>query len=136
MDGLAQLNCEFSEKVQNITHLIKDAEARSAYMKLEEQRIYNKRKALEKKIENLKNYIFVNMVLKNTKKVDVGTFTVAIRKNPPKVEVVEITEVPTRFIKEKTEFTVDKKGILAAIKNGEQDIEGIKLVESESIMIR
>ena len=80
-------------------------------------------------------YIDANMKLKGTKKVDVGTFTITMRKNPLKVEVVEITDIPERFIKAKTEFTVDKKGILAAVKDGEE-IDGIKIIQSESIMIR
>ena len=135
MDALSQVEDEFIDKVKNITHLLKDSEYHCNYLKLEEERINKKRKILEKKIENLKMYIDANMKLKGTKKVDVGTFTITVRKNPLKVEVVEITDIPERFIKAKTEFTVDKKGILAAVKDGEE-IDGIKIIQSESIMIR
>ena len=135
MDALSQVEDEFIDKVKNITHLLKDSEYHCNYLKLEEERINKKRKILEKKIENLKMYIDANMKLKGTKKVDVGTFTITVRKNPLKVEVVEITDIPSRFIKTKTEFTVDKKAILESIKSGEE-VDGVKLVQTESLLIR
>ena len=135
IDALSQVEDEFIDKVKNITHLLKDSEYHCNYLKLEEERINKKRKILEKKIENLKMYIDANMKLKGTKKVDVGTFTITVRKNPLKVEVVEITDIPSRFIKTKTEFTVDKKAILESIKSGEE-VDGVKLVQTESLLIR
>ena len=135
MDALSEVDDEFNDKVKNITHLLKDSEYHCNYLKLEEERINKKRKILEKKIENLKMYIDANMKLKGTKKVDVGTFTITVRKNPLKVEVVEITDIPSRFIKTKTEFTVDKKAILESIKSGEE-VDGVKLVQTESLLIR
>ena len=135
MDALSEVDDEFNDKVKNITHLLKDSEYHCNYLKLEEERLNKKRKSLEKKIDNLKIYIDANMKLRGTKKVDVGTFTITVRKNPPKVEVVEFNDIPTRFIKSKTEYSVDRKGILEAIKLGEE-VDGIKLVQTESLMIR
>ena len=135
MDALSEVDDEFNDKVKNITHLLKDSEYHCNYLKLEEERLNKKRKSLEKKIENLKMYIDANMKLRGTKKVDVGTFTITVRKNPLKVEVVEITDIPSRFIKTKTEFTVDKKAILESIKSGEE-VDGVKLVQTESLLIR
>ena len=135
MDALSQVDDEFNEKVKNITHLLKDTEYHCNYLKLEEDRINKKRKSLEKKIDNLKIYIDANMKLRGTKKVDVGTFTITVRKNPPKVEVVEFNDIPTRFIKSKTEYSVDRKGILEAIKLGEE-VSGVQLIQTESLSIR
>ena len=135
MDALSQVDDEFNEKVKNITHLLKDTEYHCNYLKLEEDRINKKRKSLEKKIDNLKIYIDANMKLRGTKKVDVGTFTITVRKNPPKVEVVEFNDIPTRFIKSKTEYSVDRKGILEAIKSGEE-VSGVQLIQTESLSIR
>ena len=135
MDALSQVDDEFNEKVKNICCLLKDAEYRCNYMKLEEDRINKKRKILENKIQNLKLYIDANMKLKGTRRVEAGTFTITVRKNPPKVEVVEFTDIPDRFIKSKTEYSVDRKGILEAIKSGEE-VSGVQLIQTESLSIR
>ena len=66
MDALSDVTDEFNEKVKNICCLLKDAEYRCNYMKLEEDRINKKRKILENKIQNLKLYIdFASIVCYN-----------------------------------------------------------------------
>lgn len=51
---------------------------------------------------------------------------VSIAKNPMSVEITDETKIPKEFIKEKIEYTIDKKGLLDHFKSTGELIDGVK----------
>jgi len=66
-------------------------------------------------------------------KVKGRLFTLAFQKNPPSVEVMDESLIPSDYIK--TVTSVDKKLILEALKSG-HSVSGCSLSQSESLRIR
>lgn len=81
-------------------------------------------------------YIAESMQRTGVKKVERPEFTISYRKPSKAVNILDETIIPNTFIKEKTTKSVDKAGIAAAIKAG-QEIAGAALVDgSPSITVR
>jgi hypothetical protein len=66
-------------------------------------------------------------------KIKTPLFTVSLQKNPPSVEIVNEDLIPEQF--KKVTYTVAKKDILEALKNG-QVIEGAEIKQTKSLRIR
>jgi hypothetical protein len=71
-----------------------------------------------------------------TEKTETDRFTVAIRANPPSVEVLEPTLVPAEFIRTVTTMSVDKRAILELLKTTGEVPEGIEIVRKQRLEIR
>lgn len=122
----AQSICQF------ITVLESDAEA----FKAEEKRIAERRKAMENRAKQIKEYVKMNMQALSIPEIKAGTFTLKLQDNPPAVEVLNESAIPARF------FTIipetkqlDKKRVADAIKAGES-IEGARLTRGQSLRIK
>lgn len=103
--------------------------------KAEEKRIAARRKAMENNLEGMKTYLTENMTRLQLDKIKAGTFTIAL-EGSQFVVVDDEQAIPPRF------FTIipetkqlNKVGLKAAIKNGE-DIKGAHLEKGKHIRIR
>ncbi len=126
----------YETKVERIVKWRQSLQAFTDNCKAEEERIYNRRKAAENKITALQWLLEKSMEQLKTKKLTVGTFTLAMQHNPPSVFIADTRLLPDHFwrvIPEQRE--PDKKEILAALKEG-QAIPGAFLSRSESLRIR
>lgn len=81
-------------KVENILEFISDCRARAEYLMEEENRLYKKRKSLEKKVDYLKSLVFGVMKQSDLKKATYGTWDVSIAKTAPKIIVDDEMWVP------------------------------------------
>jgi len=133
-DTLEALNDAIEDKVENIGKIIKTVEAEASGLKLEEQRLADRRKALEANVKRLKLYAEQSMQDVGMKKIKGQLFTFSIQKNPPSVEVLDDSEVP------KVYFTIpspvlDKKALMEELKLG-HEVPGVQLKQGESLRIR
>jgi len=88
---------------------------------------------LEAEVGRLKSYVESNMRAAKIDKVKGRLFTLAFQKNPPSVEVMDESLIPSDYIK--TVTSVDRKLILEALKAG-QAVTGCEIRQSESLRIR
>jgi predicted nuclease with TOPRIM domain len=133
-DTLESIEDAIEEKIKNIVYLIKNIEADINMFKEEEKRLSTRRKTLENKLENLKNYLETQMRIANLNKIKAGTFNVSFRKTPPKVTVINEEKIPQEYwIPQQPKL--DKDGLKKALKNG-QTIEGVELTQEEKLNIR
>lgn len=107
-------------KVENILEFISDCRARAEYLMEEENRLYKKRKSLEKKIEYLKSLVFGVMKQSDLKKATYGTWDVSIAKTPARLIIDDEQFVPDAFCK--TVRSVDKTALKSALVDGEYKI--------------
>lgn len=133
-DTLESIEDAIEEKVEKTAFLIRNLEADVKAIKEEEKRLADRRKALEKKIENIKDYLREQLELAGIDKVKRPTITVSIQNNPPSVRVVNEELIPSHFMIPQPP-KLDKKGILEKLKHGE-NVPGVELQQTRGLRIR
>jgi len=118
---------DFRAKSQNIAKWTLDIAGVESMIEAEIARLQRKKKAAEGLRTRLMAYIKSCMDQADVQKIESPTVTLRIQKNPPSVEILEEQKLPARFIKIKQITEIDKTGMLAALKNGE-DVPGARLV--------
>ena len=134
VDTLEALQGEIEEKAENIAKLVKNLEADAKIIKEEEQRLAERRRAIEAKVERLKAYLQQQLEVAGLQKVKRPTITVAIQNNPPSVEIADEKLIPSEFMIPQP-AKIDKKAILERLKNGEE-IPGCSIKQTKGVRIR
>lgn len=134
VDTLEALQEAIEDKAENIAKLVKNLEADVKIIKEEEQRLAERRRAIEAKIERLKAYLQEQLETAGIEKVKRPTITVAIQANPPSVDIIDETLIPADFFIHQP-AKLDKKAILERLKNGEA-IPGVTLKQTKGVRIR
>ena len=104
-------------------------------IKTEIKRLQDLKKLKENKIENLKKYTKECLEEADIKKLSTSLGNISIRKLPGSVEVLEEDSIPAEYKKEVVTVTVDKKSILADLKEGVV-VPGVTLKTGTSLTIK
>jgi len=135
LEKLEKAEGEFKEKAKNVCAYILNLEAELDSVKEVEKRIQRRRKALEKKVEYLRDYVVFHMHKMEISeiKADDFSFNIKICDGRESVEIINeegIDDMYFNFTK-----TPNKKLIGIAIKDGEK-VEGCCLVRRPYLMIK
>lgn len=133
-DTLQAIDEAIDDKVQGAALLIRNIEAQAAAIKVEEKRLSDRRKFFENNCKNIKDYLYQQMVAVDKRRVKGALVTVGIQKNPASLEIATDAVIPPEYMISQ-EPKVDKKALLAAVKDGLQ-WDGITLKQGESVRIR
>ena len=153
-DTLESFEIDLTEKATNVAAFARNLEATAKAIKEAEQAMARRRRALENRARWIKDYLKTNMEATGISKIESPWFVLAIRKNPPAVEVVNVDELPDDTVTVTLEMgraaynqarehfnghkvtgtKVDKAGIKTRLKAGE-GIEGARLVRSTRLQI-
>ena len=133
--ALDEITDNIQMKAENMAKLIKSIEGNINALKDEEKRLQAKRKALENKVVNIKEYLENQLKAMGLKKVQGNLFTVSIQKNPQSVNILNEDLIPEQFKEVVTTTKIDRRELLAALKEG-QEIEGVEIKQTESLRIR
>lgn len=131
---------DLSEKLEGYCKFIKNLDNTIAGLKEEEERLRARRKRLESAKEHAKTAMRDVMNEAGEKKIECGTFTVSVQKNPPHLVYDEgyIENIPVRYLIPQ-EPKIDTKVLIEDLKSGEniEELDGIAHLEyGESIRIR
>ena len=124
-------------KAQNVAYAIKNLEATAAAIKQAEGDMAARRKATEKRVEHLREYVKTCMEVAGVSKIDCPHFALSIKKNPAAVDIFEPGMVPTEFMRqpEPPPAAPDKAAIKAALQAG-RDVPGAMLAQGTRLEIR
>lgn len=136
-DTLEAEGGELQVKASNVGFVCRNLEASAAAIKDAEAQMAARRKALENRAARLRAYLLDSMTLAGVDKIESPYFAIAIRKNPPSLEVLDEAQVPTGY------FTsppppppaLDRKLILTALKEG-VDVPGCRIKQSRRVDIK
>ena len=134
-DTLEGLEGDLTQKADQIGKLVKMLSRQADMCELEAKRLGDRSDKLRKRAESVTAYLHACMNVAGVRKVENGLFNIAIRKTP---DVVELDEelLPKRWFRERITEAPDRRGILAAVKAGEE-IRGATLVTNrEKLYIR
>ena len=105
-----------------------------------DKEIHRLKRAKERKnkaIDRLNKAVVDYMTATNTRKTEVGTFAVSLRKSEA-IEITDVTKIPEKFIKTTTKVTTapDKTAIKKFLEEKEGNIvDGAVLVVNENLKI-
>lgn len=124
-------------KAQNTAYAVKTLKATVEAIKVEEKNMATRRKAIENHIMRIEEYLKTCMEVAGVLKIECAHFRIAIKKNPPSVEVFEPSLVPVEFMKtpEPPPPDVDKAAIRGAIASG-KEVPGAMMVQGTRVEIK
>lgn len=128
------LQLERAEKLENIGCYIKNLEAEIEAIKAEKDKLMERAKAKEKKVERLKDYVAVNLINNNELKFDSPRVSYSFRKSE-QVDVRDESKIPSDYMVTKTKIEPDKTAIKKAIKEGIA-IDGAILIQKMNLQIK
>jgi hypothetical protein len=131
---LEEVKARFEDKAEGVMKIVRMTEGEVSAFKQEEERIYKARKAREKKIEWLKEYLRQNMKMTETKVVQAGTFKLMRVASKPSVLIQDETALPGDYIIRKETFSPDKMRIFEVLSGGGQ-VPGAALVPNEYLKV-
>lgn len=120
------------EKVEGYCQIISEMIGDSAKFKAEIDRITAKKKSLDNKVTWLKGQLLNFYIANGGEKIEVGTFTVSVRKSEY-VDIPDASLIPKKYLKVKTE--PDKIAIKDALKHGLK-VKGAAISTRESVQIK
>lgn len=135
MTMLDQISEDIKQKSINIGALIRNLEVESLSIKDAIDKMESRKISVDKKIENLKEYLKSNLERCDLKEVKSAMFDVKIKINPAAVIVQDMKVIPDKYFKEIIEKRLDKFLIAQELKN-EIMIPGVALERRTRIDIR
>jgi hypothetical protein len=136
-DTLEGLSGEMEVKATNVAAFCRNLEASADAIKNAEAQMANRRKAIERRAESLRQYLKLNMERTGILKIESPQFCLSIKKNPPAVHVEAPELVPEKFMKAPPPPppALDKKAVAEALKAGE-DVPGCRLEQGTRLEIK
>ncbi len=134
-EALESVEGELTEKLQNITYIIRNNESDIATIDEEIKRLQARKKSLTGNIDRLKTYMLDCMKIADVKKINTSLNTWSIAKNPASVNITDESLLPKEYIITEVVNKVDKKAILTVLKDG-IEIKGAELKQGERLAIK
>lgn len=132
-DTLEAIDEALELKLENTAKIIRTIEAETNALKLEEERFRKRRQVMENNIDRMKQYIFEAMQTTGKERLKGNHITLRLQSNPPSVHLLNMESIPAHYLVEQPS-TVDKKAVLADLKNG-ISVEGAELLQKKSLRI-
>jgi hypothetical protein len=136
-DTLESVSGDLTAKAVNVAMFIKNIDATAEAIKQAEKEMAERRKALEKKAESIRDYLKYNMQACNMTKIECPYFALTLKKNPPAVVVDDVDAIPNNlFVCPEPPLPFpDKKAIAQLLKEG-VEVPGAHLEQSERLEIK
>lgn len=132
-EALEDIDEKIEVKADNIAKLIKGLEGQKDICKAEEERIYKRRKSIENRIENLKEYLKATMIATDKRKFKTDLFSFNIQKNRASIKILDEEKVPEEYVEYDRKVLKDK--LKKAITEG-LEVDYAELVQTESLRVR
>jgi hypothetical protein len=136
-DTLEGMSGELEVKAANVVGFTRNLEALAVAIKAEEERLSSRRKAVEKRAASLSAYVLSCMQVAGVQKIEGPRFRIAVRDNPPAVDVFDAAQVPAEFMRkpEPPPPAVDKAAVKDALKAG-KDVPGCRMTQGKRLEVR
>lgn len=136
-DTLEGLQYPVEQKAQNVAFVIRNMESLAEQIKQAEEQMATRRKAIENRAANVKQYLLQNMERCGISKIESPYFKISIRNNPASVVVDDAGAIPSEFYRypEAPPPSPDKKLIKQVIESG-VDVPGVHLERGTSLSIK
>jgi hypothetical protein len=134
-DTLEALAGELEDKAVNVAKFLRNMEAMADAIKAAEADMAKRRKALENRVQWLKDYLKGNMEHSGITKIECPYFKLSIQSNPASVNILDEVAIPDQFKEQVVSWKIDKTAIKKAILAG-QSVAGASLVNGTRLVIK
>lgn len=135
-DTLEGLGGDLQEKSVNVAKFFRNLESMAVQIKLAEDQMAARRKAIEKRITRLKEYLKTQMERAGISKIECPYFVISIKQNPASVQILDETLIPRDYFKEiPVSYVLDKILCKAAMNDG-YEIPGCYLSHGTRLEIK
>lgn len=138
MELIERMEGALEEKAVALSSYIKNLEAEKDAIATAKNNMAEREKRLSKRLTYLLDYLQTNMERTGITEITRSAyFTIKLKKNPPKVEILDEAEIPVDYIKTKvvTTSSVDKIRLLGDLKTG-VEVPGAILVQNNRVEIK
>lgn len=132
-EALEEIDEKIEVKADNIAKLIRGLEGQKDICKAEEERIYERRKSIENRINNLKEYLEATMIATDKRKFKTDLFSFNIQKNRASLKILDEEKVPEEYVEYDRKVLKDK--LKKAITEG-LEVDYAELIQTESLRVR
>lgn len=136
-DTLEGMSGDLITKAENTIGFMRHLEATAASIKSAEAEMAARRSAIDKRVEQLKEYVLTSMKSAGLQKIECPYFAISVARNPPSVEIYDADSIPLSFMRTPPTPppTPDKKALLDAMKAG-TEVEGCRIKQGERLAIK
>ena len=137
-DTLEGMSGDLETKSISCAMVARNIEATAAAIKDAETAMATRRKALENRAASLRQYVLDNMLFSGIQRVECPQFRLAVKDNPPAVDIFDIAQVPAEFMTPAPPApppAPDRAAIKAAIKAG-RDVAGCRITQGQRLEIK
>lgn len=99
LDTLEGMGGELESKAINVAMVVRNTEAEVAAIKDAMKQMKERCEAKERKAERIRKYLLDNMQVAGVLKIECPYFKLAVRDNPPAVEVFDQAQVPDSLLR-------------------------------------
>lgn len=118
-DSIQDMQEDFEQKAKDILYILMNMGSDIAAFKAEEARLKERRITLERQKSRLEDYLRDNLAASEWSEISNGVLTAKVGKGRPVAEIVDEALIPDEYMTIKTSVAVDKKELLAALKENE-----------------
>jgi hypothetical protein len=129
---LEHIEHAIEEKGAGIAAVLANLDADAQACATEEKRLAARRARFERNAESLRRYVHVQMEGRGIQRIAAGTFSFALKRCPPSVEVIDEARVPEGFKRKKQSEAVDKAAVLAAWREHGECVPGTRIVDDRT----
>ncbi|MGZ8212917.1 MAG: siphovirus Gp157 family protein [Methylosarcina sp.] len=134
-DTLEAFTGELEDKAVNVAKFLRNMEAMAEAIKNAEADMAKRRKALENRVQWLKDYLKGNMEQTGITKIECPYFKLSVQNNPAAVHILDEDAVPDEFKEKVISWKIDKTAIKKAIQAG-QSVAGVSLISGTRLVIK
>lgn len=133
-DTLESIDEDIELKADNYARVLVELDGQINTLKAEENRLSDKRKAIENNVKRMKQNLEESMRLTGKTKLKTDFFSFNIQKNPISVNVIDESLIDESYFVEQPK-KLDKKQLKEDLKMG-ANILGAELIQTEGLRIR
>lgn len=134
-DTLESASGDIEDKAWNIAALIQQCEGEAAMIKDAEQRMGQRRKSLEKRLDWMRQYLLVQLLRTGITEIKRPEFVIRVRDNPPKTVIDDEDAIPKTFKVKETIVTIRKDEIRRCLLDG-GEVPGAHLERDKRLAIK
>lgn len=123
----------FDKKAENVLKYMLNLDGDIDILDAEIKRLQQREKFRANAKTRLKDYLLMNMIRVDIKKIEHPAFTAVVMDNPVSVEITNEKKIPTVFTEKRSTIYIDKTAIKNALKAG-KDVPGAKLIDNKKYL--
>lgn len=126
---------DMADKADAYARILRNKMADAQMYKAEEHRFNTLRKAAENAVERMNNVMYDTMKMLNLSEVHTSIGKWRVQTNPASVQITDERKVPLEY-REPQPDKIDKRAIMQHYKETGELLEGVEIVQTESIRFK